>query len=393
MSLEALDKIKKGELDFDFQEETEKIGGPLLTPVDEGLVFDVEEKEHIHKYWLSSYAKKRIMDNQNYIILIVGPTGSGKSYTAIELARDIDPTFTAERIVFSPVDFIKLTKSGLEPGSVILWDEVGVAVSSRDWWTIQNKMIAFILETFRRDRVILIMTTPNISFIDKKIRALIHGFAETIDKTFTGKFGFVKYFHIVVNLREGRMMYRYPRIRDKYGRIRVIQAKSSLSGNMKFNKPPEELTIPYEMKKVGFTENIKDEALELATMDGTKSAKIDVTQMIEIIKENAKDFGLYDESPLSKIINKVYVKMCLKFPDQNISKSKIDSVIKYLMDDMGIEEKDNMILDDSMINLVKEAYKSNTDIRGVANMLGRDKDILKKTIKDWKKRGLWSGDF
>ena len=212
------------------------------------------------------------MSNQNFILLIVGPTGSGKSYSAMELARDMDPGFTVDRVVFNPEDFIRVTKQGLAPGSVIMWDEVGVGLSSREWYSIQNKMIAYVLETFRRDRLILIMTTPNIVFIDKKVRALIHGFAETIDKTFTGgKFGYVKYFHIITNLREGKMMYRYPRIRDKHGRTRVIRGKSATSGNMRFSMPPEWLWEPYEEIKLDFTEDLKDQALEVLSDTSTSS--------------------------------------------------------------------------------------------------------------------------
>jgi hypothetical protein len=234
------------------------------------------------------------------------------------------------------------------------------------------------------------MTTPNINFIDKKVRVLLHGYAETIDKTFTGgHFGFIKYFHIVANLREGKMMYRYPRIRDKYGRIRVIQAKNSMSGNMKLSKPSEEITIPYEEKKFTFTENIKNEALELATSD-TKSTRLEIPKLIEIFTESPDEYGFHDESNMTSIINKAYIKISINYPHQRVSKSVVDSTVKYLMAEWGLIEDDSKVLGDTLLPTVHDLYATNTDARGVAKALNEDVEVVKRSIKSWKKRGVWT---
>lgn len=376
---------------IDLTEVTEDTHGPVLTEFDHENIHTVEERDTQYKYWLSSYAKARVMSNQNFILLIVGPTGSGKSYSAMEVARDMDQGFTTERIVFYPEDFIRITKQGLPPGSVIMWDEVGVGLSSRDWWSIQNKMIAYVLETFRRDRIILIMTTPNVGFIDKKVRALLHGFAETIDKTFTGdKFGYVKYFHIISNLREGKMMYRYPRIRDKHGRTRVIRGKTSTSGNMRFTLPPEWLTEPYEEMKMVFTESLKDKALEILSESSSTSSKMEIEDIINNLQENPGEYGLHDDAGITHIVNKAYIKLSMNHKHKKVTKSNVDAVVRYVMQESGIEvQTDASILDDNMIEVVLAAYEIETDVRGVAKALGEDKAKVQRSIRDWKKRGLW----
>jgi len=388
MSSDTLERLQQ----IDLTEEEEDLYGPLITQYDRDHIHEVET-DTPYKYWLSSYAKGRIMSNQNFILLVVGPTGSGKSYDAMELARDMDPGFTVDRIVFYPKDFVRVTKQGLPPGSVIMWDEVGVGLSAREWWSIQNKMIAYVLETFRRDRLILIMTTPNVTFIDKKVRALLHGFAETIDKTFTGnKFGYVKYFHIITNLREGKTMYRYPRIRDKYGRTRVIRGKTATSGNMRFTMPPEWLWEPYEEVKEVFTESLKDDALELVSESST-SSKMEIEDIIKHLQENPQKYGLLDDTGITHIINKAFIKLSIQFKHKKITKSNVDACVRYAMQDEGIEvQADTSTLDDSMINTVRDLYETETDVRGVAKALGEDLVKVQRSIKRWKQMGVWSED-
>jgi len=362
------------------------------TKIDEAYVYD-EAPERKHKYWLSGYAKGRVMSNQNYILIFTGGTGSGKSYNAMEMALDLDPYFNVDRIVFKAEDFIKVTQQKLPKGSVIMWDEVGVGLSAREWFSIQNRMISYVLETFRRDNLILIMTTPNISFIDKKVRALLHGYAETVEKTFTGgRFGVVKYFHIVVSLREGRMMYRYPRIRDANGRTRIVKGRSTMSGNMRFSKPPDELTKEYEKKKYEFTETLKDEAFEMMT-DGKKdSTKFEIGDVINILSEDPEKYGLMDEEAVTNLVNTAYVEMRLTFPDKKFTKSDVDASVKYVLKKgfkRNLDSKKKKTLDISMLNSIKKAHNKDSNILSLSKLMGVDKDLLKRSIRKWKEDGVW----
>ena len=380
--------------DTDIQEEVEDFNKAMyIDDCDRKYIYELTP-DRKHKYWLTGYARGRVMSNQNYIVIFTGSTGSGKSYNAMELALDLDPNFNVDRIVFKPTDFITVTKQKLPKGSVIMWDEVGVGLSAREWFSIQNRMISYVLETFRRDNYILIMTTPNISFIDKKVRALLHGYAETIDKTFTGnQFGFVKYFHIVVSLREAKMMYRYPRIKDGEGRTRIVKGRTAISGNMRFSKPPDEITKPYEEKKYEFTETLKDEAFALMTGTGKDAKNFSITDMVEEIGENPEQYGVLEEDEsIGNIVNTAFVELSFKYPNKKISKSMVDASIKYIIQKQVTKtkvEKPKEKLDDSMLNSIKEAYSKNRDVRTVAKLFDVNKETLKLTISSWKKRGLW----
>lgn len=366
---------------------------PMKT-VDQALVFD--KKHQKRQYWLSDYALERVMANQNYVLIVTGTTGSGKSYGAMTLALDIDPYFNVDRIVFSPEDFVRIVKTALPPGSVIIWDEVGVGLSSREWFTIQNKMIGFILETFRRDNLILIMTTPNMSFIDKKVRSLLHGYAETIDPTFaSGKFGKVKYFHIVVNLREGRIMYTYPRVKQPSGKIDILTGKSPMDGNMKFNAPPLWLTKEYEKKKMTFTEELKDKALDAMTMaDISSKGKLTLQDIIGLIEQNPRKFGLAElgDTSMTDMVDNALVMLTLEYPMIKVVKSDITAAVKYLVRIHDGKFKYDVRITDKDLPLVQKLY----DMHGTYAAVGRALNVVPSTIStkvaEWKKKGDWIED-
>ncbi|MDR9446056.1 MAG: hypothetical protein RI544_08040, partial [Haloquadratum sp.] len=67
--------------------------------------------------------------NQHYMAALVGPEGSGKSWTALKIAELIDPTFGPDRVMFDPHTFMEsLTAwkdAGETRGKMIVVDEAG----------------------------------------------------------------------------------------------------------------------------------------------------------------------------------------------------------------------------------------------------------------------------
>ena len=76
----------------------------------------------------------------------MGPTGSGKSYGAIRLAERIDPNFSVNRIVFTVKDFIHLMNQGLPKGSVIVFDDAGLGINSREWQSLPSKIFGMLTQ-------------------------------------------------------------------------------------------------------------------------------------------------------------------------------------------------------------------------------------------------------
>ena len=366
--------------------------------IDEDYNLIHEQKNTKHNYWLSDYALRRVYMNQNYILLLVGQVGSGKSYSGMALAEDIDPYFNVNRIVFHPSEFIELLDQGLPKGSVIMWEEVGVSLSSRDWYKEQNKIISSLFETFRRHNLILIMTVPFVKFIDSRIRSMIHGFAEMIDPTFTGgKFGWLKYFHVVVDQRSGKIRHRYPRIRDDEGKIQVIQGSSYDQGNMRFNLPSKDLLPPYEQKKLEFVEWQQKSGLE-KFMDKEKIPQIEIKDFIQLLTQNPRKFKLIQKGDkketLTNLIEHNWVLFKLDYPDHKFQKKDLVSALRFVLSSYDYKFKgankniqDNEI--GTVIKLMNLVGDTPNTINQVSKMLNTSNHTLNNKVKEWKHNGMW----
>lgn len=120
--------------------------------------------------------RMRLRDNRNAIVFMTGEPGSGKSYSAISLARAVDPTFTIDRVVFDPkkyMNFLDISRNALPKYSAIIFDDAGVNENARDWQKEQVKILGYLSQTMRILNYLVIFTTPLATFIEKQTRSLI----------------------------------------------------------------------------------------------------------------------------------------------------------------------------------------------------------------------------
>ena len=223
--------------------------------------------------------------NRNYICCFVGGTGSGKSWSAISLAKTLDPTFNLDRIVFTPEQFLNLLNTTTLPkGAVIIWEEGGVSYSARDFWSISNKLIGYVLQSFRYQNLILIFTLPSLKFLDVIARRLMHGYFETQTIHYKEGLCSCKHFRMQPNAKTGDVYYKYPRVKGVEG-TKVIT-------RLEFRKPPDDFIKSYEDKKYLECEKLKTEAeKEILTINEVKLQKgADVGAMIEDAKTRKADF-------------------------------------------------------------------------------------------------------
>ena len=203
--------------------------------------------------------------DKNYLAIFCGQTGSGKSESCIELARNIDDNFSSENIVFSVEEFFELLNSGtLKKGACIVWEELGVSADSRNFFSLQNRAITFVFETFRHYNLAVLMNVPGLGMIDSRVRKLAHQYFETMSINRSRKVCKCKVFDIEYNPRLDKTYYKYPRI---YVGGEVVTVE-----NMEFSKPPDYLVLPYQKMKGEFTKT-----LNMGLAESLKTAKIDKT--------------------------------------------------------------------------------------------------------------------
>ena len=210
-------------------------------------------------------AWRRIKLNKNFIITIVGSTGSGKSYGALWLAERIDPHFSIENICFSPYDFMKLIndhmtgKKILPKGSVIIIEEAGIQYSARAWSSFNNKMLGMISQSFRSMNWVFIFTLPTFAWFEKQARELTHLILDAMDR---------------IDYRQGKAYFRINELRSDHftGDLRLsypwIIKKDGERARIKviaLGKPSKRLRDAYEKLKVGFQVHVSGDLFQRAT--------------------------------------------------------------------------------------------------------------------------------
>jgi ABC-type lipoprotein export system ATPase subunit len=228
-------------------------------------------------YSLVRYIHRRINNNKNFLATITGPTGSGKSWSALSMAELIDPNFSVNNIIFKGRELMKLINEGeLKAGSVIIWDEAGIDLSNRNWQSVTNKMLNALLQTFRHRNFILFFTVPYHDFIDSSSKKLFHADFET-QKINKGEQ------KVIIKPK----LLQYNSNLSKWYRKYL---KVSLNGSLvkirrwKVPKPSDELIKEYEIKRKMFTKNLnKDIDKQLLKLEGpevfgeSQPAGLDVT--------------------------------------------------------------------------------------------------------------------
>jgi hypothetical protein len=105
--------------------------------------------------------------------MLVGEPRSGKSYSALRIAELVDNDFTLDRLVYSPSEFLELVINSKE-GDVIVFDEAGVNIFSREWQSKMNKALAKVFQILGYKHLGIILTFPSVMFVDKAIRRLFN---------------------------------------------------------------------------------------------------------------------------------------------------------------------------------------------------------------------------
>lgn len=220
--------------------------------------------------YLINWIVNRIKKNQNCIIIITGATGSGKTYSSLTLAEVLSSMlnvpFTIKNIVFKPSGFMeRINSKELKKGSCLIFDEAGVGYSAREWWTISNKLINYLMQTFRHRNYITIFTTPDLGFIDKSARKLIHIHLETQSIDYFKKLVITRPFIAQSSQRTGKIYWKYLRVPVEG---KLIPPKVE---RVCFGLPSKRLRNQYEAKKLAYTDELNAE-IERTLKGGGKGA-------------------------------------------------------------------------------------------------------------------------
>lgn len=223
------------------------------------------------------YIKQRIEKNKNFLCFVGGQTGSGKSWSAISICQMLDSDFNIDRIVFTGRELMHLINSGnLKKGSCVLFDESGIDLNNRNWQSTLNKMLNYLLQTFRHKCIILFMTSPYMDFIDAGTRKLMHAEFEMVSIDTKEEKAKLKPKLIQYNGKLAKYYYKYLKVITGEGVIPVT--------TWSIPKPTQEIIDHYETKKTEFTSalNTKIEQ-ELEKIEGKEALKPPTDKQLAIL--------------------------------------------------------------------------------------------------------------
>lgn len=266
----------------------------------------LSEKSRKERGFLQSYIQRRIELNKNMLAVFLGSTGSGKSYAAMKLGEILDDRFNVDRVVFSANEFLGLLNGKpLRKGSVVMWDEVGVGLNSKQWYSKFNQIINYVLQVFRRRNLIVLFTTPDFGFIDSDTRKLLHGYFITRGINPENKLCYVKFYELQSNPLVGKIYHKFLR-----GNQKGIRPVSQIA----FGLPSEQLIKDYEKKKKDFDVQLVqggDKTLrDFTPLKGDKLAPmeqrvLDLRRAGESFSSIAEKLKLPNQSYVRLVVNKL----------------------------------------------------------------------------------------
>lgn len=227
-----------------------------------------------------------MVNNKNAIIITLGQTGSGKSYSNLRIAERftkeyLKKDYDIRNFTFTPRECMqRINSKELKRGDVLALEEGGVGLGARNWQNLVNKVVGYLVQTFRNMNLVFLINLPDIRFLDATIRRLCHATLTTKSIDFQNKI-----IKIVPKFRQHNYQmhkdyWKFMRIK-KNGRVIKIR-------HISLRKPTDDLVKLYEEKKERFNDELNREIQE----------QIEVSDM----KQNVKTL----RKPLTEFQEKLY---------------------------------------------------------------------------------------
>lgn len=246
--------------------------------IDEKTITDKEKYEFHDKTLLYDAIKHKLSLNEDCIIAIAGKRGRGKSCAAVRMAYDIDKNFNFDSITMSAAEYSeRVDDPSLSAGSAVIFDEAGVAASNRRWYSQTNKALVDSFETIRHRRLVLILTLPNLSHLDKHILNLVDLEVSVEEKGLDNGLKVIKGNWKVndSNPSTGKLYKKWFRINTDMG-LGVVK-------DFSVHHAPMSLWLPYEKKSRSIKNKIHSDSTKSINAEG------DITGL------TSRDREMYDD--------------------------------------------------------------------------------------------------
>lgn len=219
--------------------------------------------------------------NEHWMHVIVGEEGSGKSYTALKIAKLLDPGFDEEQVFFHPAKLLEqLRDEEYEEGSVWVLDEAGVGLGNRTWYESGQVKLNQALQLVRNHNLGFIFTLPVLDDLDSQAQRRLQS-ALQISRKQDGEYVRGKWFDADVD----RMGFRRNSntVWWKEPTVDGSQVES-----VAFTPPSGDYIARYEATKDEFQQEFYDETIEeMQDDDDEEEEELSVADLVERIKDDS----------------------------------------------------------------------------------------------------------
>lgn len=180
------------------------------------ILKDKATRGYFKHQWFNIHNLKK-----NMLSLTTGGAGDGKSWATMIHNYFIDPRFNLDKVVWNENQFYDALGNIKYVGEFIMWDEAGIGIPAKEWYSIINRTIGKTLQTLRADvRAGITFTTHDMSFIDSQSRKLLNYFFQMQKRTSPNE-STMYMREIMTNRMTGKILMPYPRLRIGAERYRL----------------------------------------------------------------------------------------------------------------------------------------------------------------------------
>jgi len=229
--------------------------------------------ENIEGEVVLRYMNRMMENNKNYLAVVTGATGSGKSYSCLRLTElwykfyFKDTPFPKENICFSVENLIGRLNSGeLKKGDLLIAEEIGIGANSKNFQSKTNKALQFILQSFRSLNIIVLFNVPHFSFFDKTARMLMHSHLQTLKIDKQRDVCILKPYFLNISQQTGKIYSKWLRVKRKGLVVKITR--------IVFHKPSPYLLDAYEEMKEGFVRGLIKEMEIILTKQVEKAGNL-----------------------------------------------------------------------------------------------------------------------
>ena len=104
----------------------------------------------------------------DFVLIIEGEEGSGKSVLAQQIAKVLDPKFSIAQICFNSDEFIKAVTNA-KKNQCIIFDEAFTGLSSRASLSEVNNLVISMMMEMRQKNLFIIIVMPSLFMLDKYV--------------------------------------------------------------------------------------------------------------------------------------------------------------------------------------------------------------------------------